>query len=73
MYFAICEIDDKCKFDALSRALKVSALVQSRGVGWGGRWEGGLGQGTHAHLRLIHVDVWQNPPQYCKVISLQLK
>ena len=22
---------------------------------------------------LIHVDVWQNPPQYCKVISLQLK
>ena len=73
MYFAICEIDDQCKFDALSRALKVSALVQSRGVGWGGRWEGGSGRGTHAHLRLIHVDVWQNPPQYCKVISLQLK
>ena len=21
----------------------------------------------------IHVDVWQKPPQYCKVISLQLK
>ena len=21
----------------------------------------------------LHVDVWQNPPQYCKVISLQLK
>ena len=28
---------------------------------------------THIHLWLIHVNVWQNPPQYCKVISLQLK
>ena len=43
--------------------------------GWdgeaGGRrvWDGG----THVHLWLIHVDVWQKPPQYCKVISLQLK
>ena len=43
--------------------------------GWdgegGGRgvWDGG----THVHPWLIHVNVWQNPPQYCKVISLQLK
>ena len=22
------------------------------------------------HLWLIHVDIWQKPPQYCKVISL---
>ena len=22
---------------------------------------------------LIHVNVWQKPPQYCKVISLELK
>ena len=22
--------------------------------------------------KLIHVNVWQKPPQYCKVISLQL-
>ena len=29
--------------------------------------------GTHVHPWLIHVDVWQNPPQYYKVISLQLK
>ena len=27
----------------------------------------------HVHLRLIPVDVWQKPPQYCKIISLQLK
>ena len=28
---------------------------------------------THVYLWLIHVDVWQKPPQYCKVIILQLK
>ena len=43
--------------------------------GWdeegGGR--GGSGWGTHVHPWLIHVNVWQNPLQYCKVISLQLK
>ena len=27
----------------------------------------------HVHPWLIHVNVWQNPPQYCKVISLQLR
>ena len=30
-------------------------------------------RGTHVHPWLIHVKVWQKPPQYCKVISLQLK
>ena len=34
---------------------------------------GGSGWGTHVHPWLIHVNVWQNPPLYCKVISLQLK
>ena len=29
--------------------------------------------GTHVHLWLIHVDIWQKPSQYCKVIILQLK
>ena len=29
--------------------------------------------GTYVHPWLIHVNVWQKPPQYCKVISLQLK
>ena len=43
------------------------------GMGWGGRWEGQSGWGTHVHLWLIHVNVWQKPPQYRKVISLQLK
>ena len=28
--------------------------------------------GTHVHPWLIHFNVWQNPLQYCKMISLQL-
>ena len=39
--------------------------------GWDG--EGGSGWGTHVHPWLIHVNVWQKPPQYCKVISLRFK
>ena len=39
------------------------------------RWDGdgGSGWGTHVHPWLINVSVCQKPPQYCKVISLQLK
>ena len=29
-------------------------------------------RGTHVNPWLIHVNVWQKPLQYCKVISLQL-
>ena len=28
--------------------------------------------GNHVNPWLIHVNVWQKPLQYCKVISLQL-
>ena len=28
------------------------------GMGWGRRWEGGSGWGTHMLPWLIHVDVW---------------
>ena len=44
-------------------------------VGWdekgGGRgvWD----EGAHVHPWLVHVNVWQKLPQYCKVIRLQLK
>ena len=43
--------------------------------GWDreGNGRGVQDKGTHVHLWLIHVKVWQKPPRYCKVISLQLK
>ena len=43
--------------------------------GWGGdRGEKGIQDwGTYVHPWLIHVNIWQKLPQYCKVISLQLK
>ena len=42
-------------------------------AGWDGEGGGGVRLGTHVNPRLICVNVWQNPPQYCKVISLQLQ
>ena len=43
--------------------------------GWGEGREVGGGFRIQGHVNpwLIHVDVWQKPPQYCKVIILQLK
>ena len=65
------------KFDAWDRVLRAGALGQPRGMGWDG--EGGRrgvqngNTGSHGeHPWLIHV-IGQKPPQYCKVISLQLK
>ena len=48
------------------------ALGRPRGTGWRGGWDGGSGWGIHVYPWLIHVNVWQKPLQYCKVISLQL-
>ena len=35
------------RFDARDRALRAGALGRPWGMGWGGRWEGGAGWGTH--------------------------
>ena len=51
----------------MRQVLRVGALGRP-----GGRWEGGSGWGTHVNPWLIHVNVWQKPLQYCKLISLQL-
>ena len=56
----------------MRQVLGAVALGRPRGMGWGGRWEAGSGWGTHVNLWLIHVNIWQKPLQYCKVISLQL-
>ena len=43
--------------------------------GWDGQGGGKRVQGGEHIVNpwLIHINVWQNPLQYCKVISLQLK
>ena len=56
----------------MRQVLGPGALGRPRGIRWRGRWEGGSGRGTHVNPWLIHVNVWQNPLQHCKVISLQL-
>ena len=56
----------------MRQVLGAGALGRPRGMGCGGRWEGGSGWGIHVNPWLIHVNVWQKPLQYCKVISLQL-
>ena len=46
----------------MRQVLRAGALGRPRGMGWG----------THVNPWLIHVNVWQKPLQYYKVISLQL-
>ena len=74
MYITIRKIDDLCKFEGWSRTPTAGALGQPRGIGWGGRWEGGSGWGGHMYTcGWFITDVWQKPSKYCKVIILQLK
>ena len=56
----------------MRQVLGAGALGRPRGVRWRGRWEGGSEWEIDANPWLTHVNVWQNPLQYCKVISLQL-
>ena len=48
----------------MRQVLGAGALGRPRGVGWGGRWEGGSGWRIHVNPWLIHVNVWQKPLQY---------
>ena len=51
---------------------RCTGTTQRDGIGRGGGW-GVWDKGTHVHPWMIYVNVWQKPPQYCKVTSLQLK
>ena len=55
----------------MRQVLRAGALGWPRGMGWRGRWEEGSVWGTHVNPWLIHINVWQKPLQYYKVISLQ--
>ena len=50
----------------MRQVLGPGALGKPRRNGWRGRWEGGLGWGTHVNPWLFHFNVWQNPPQIKK-------
>ena len=62
----------------MTRASSMHEAGHSKPVFWGNPegWGGEGGKrgvqdvGTHVHGWLSHVDVWQKPPQYCKVFSL---
>ena len=41
----------------MRQVLMPGALGRPRRIGWRGRWEGGLGLGTHVNPWLIHVNV----------------
>ena len=41
----------------MRQVLRAGALGRLRGIGWRGRWEGGLGWGIHVNPWLIHVNV----------------
>ena len=56
----------------MRQVLGAGVSGRARWMGWGLTWEGGSGWGIHTNPWLIHVNVCQNPLQYCKVISLQL-
>ena len=47
----------------MRQALGPGALGKPRGSRWRGRWEGGLGWGTHVDPWLFHSNVWQNSLQ----------
>ena len=56
----------------MRQVLRAGALGRLRGIGWRGRRKGISGWETDVNPWLIHINVWQKPLQYYKVISLQL-
>ena len=70
--FHLWEPSGPAQVGCMRQVLGPGALGRPRGIGWRGRWEGGLGWGIHVTPWLIHVNVWQDPRKCCEVISLQL-
>ena len=68
VYYIKCETNRQPRLDAWD---KCSELVHWEDPeGWDGEVGGGIRMGHTC--KSMHVDVWQKPIQYCKVISLQL-
>jgi len=73
MCITICETDRQSRFDACRQGAQGWCTGMTLRDGKGREVGGEVGWGTHVHSWLIHVNVWQKPPQYYQVISLQLK
>ena len=52
---------------------QTGVLYQPRGVGWGGRWEGGSKGREYMYTYTYLFEVWQKATKFCKAIILQLK
>ena len=57
---------------SMHKAEHSKLLLWDNPGGWGGEGNGKGVQDGRAHVHpWLHVDVWQNSPQQCKVIILQ--
>ena len=67
-YITICKMDSQWYFAVCLRELKWGSVTTQRGEMR--REVGGMfkRERTYVDLRLIHVEVWQKPTQYCKAI-----
>ena len=58
----------------MAQETQTGTLSQPRGVGWGGRWEGGSKERGYMYTYdWFIVEVWQKTIKLCKAIILQLK
>ena len=73
MYIIICEIDCQSRFDAWGRVLRAGALGWPWGMGWGREVGRRVRMGNTYTPMADSCECMTKPPQYCKVISLQLK
>ena len=66
------ETDHQARLDAWDKCSDLVHWEDPEEAGGEGGGRGESGWGIRVTPWLIHVNVWQNPLQYCKVIGLQL-
>ena len=72
-YVTICEIDSQLEFAVWLRNLKEGLCINLEGWDWegdGGGWKLKR-ERIYVYPWLIHVEVLQKTPNFCKVIILQ--
>ena len=69
MYIIIYETNRQSRFNAWDRVLGADALGWPRGMGWGGRWEGGFKMGNTYTPVVDSCQCMAKPLQYFKVIQ----